>query len=177
MNQNIHLLANGILSLPTDLWVPVTDRIAPITSHQISTGVFYQLKDWVNLSYEAYYKRLNNVIDYKDGVSSFNSSSEKWEDKVAQGIGEAYGMEFLVQRDKGNTTGWVSYTLSWAFREYANGEINAGKRFYDRFDSRHQVNIVVTHKFDENIDATMSWVYNSGNRVPVPIASFLFNIK
>lgn len=179
MNQNIHLLANGILSLPTDLWVPVTDRIAPITSHQISTGVFYQLKDWVNLSYEAYYKRLNNVIDYKDGVSSFNSSSEKWEDKVAQGIGEAYGMEFLVQRDKGNTTGWVSYTLSWAFREYSNGEINAGKRFYDRFDSRHQVNIVVTHKFDENIDATMSWVYNSGNRVPVPIASYYdpYNIE
>ncbi|MDD2488897.1 MAG: TonB-dependent receptor [Bacteroidales bacterium] len=172
MNQNIHLLANGILSLPTDLWVPVTQKIAPITSHQISGGVFYQLKDWANLSFEAYYKKLNNVIDYKDGISSFNSSSDKWEEKVAQGKGEAYGMEFLVQRDKGKTTGWISYTLSWAFREYPNGEINAGKRFYDRYDSRHQFNIVITHEFNDKIDATAAWVYNSGNRVSVPIASY-----
>ena len=131
MNQNIHLLANGIISLPTDLWVPVTERIAPITSHQVSAGMFYELKDWANFSYEAYYKKLNNVIDYKDGVSSFNSGAEKWEDKVAQGKGEAYGMEFMVQREKGNTTGWISYTLSWAFRgEFEGGEINAGKKVF-----------------------------------------------
>lgn len=172
MNQNIHLLANGILSLPTDLWVPVTEKISPITSHQVSGGLFYQLKDWANLSCEAYYKKLNNVIDYKDGISSFNSSSEKWEEKVAQGKGEAYGMEFLVQRDKGKTTGWISYTLSWSFREFPGGEINGGKRYYDKYDSRHQINIVITHKFNDKIDATAAWVYNSGNRVSVPIASY-----
>lgn len=172
MNQNIHLLANGIISLPTDLWVPVTERIAPITSHQISGGMFYELKDFANFSYEAYYKKLNNVIDYKDGVSSFNSGAEKWEDKVAQGKGEAYGMEFMVQREKGNTTGWISYTLSWAFREFEGGEINAGKRYFDRYDSRNQLNIVVTHKFSDKIDATAAWYYNSGNRVSVPIASY-----
>lgn len=172
MNQNIHLLANGILSLPTDLWVPVTERIAPITSHQISAGLFYELKEWANLSYELYYKKLNNVIDYKDGVSSFNSGAEKWEDKVAQGKGEAYGMEVMVQREKGNTTGWISYTLSWAYREFAGGEINGGKKYFDRYDSRNQLNIVVTHKFSDMVDATAAWYYNSGNRVSVPIASY-----
>jgi outer membrane cobalamin receptor len=175
MNQNIHLLANGIISLPTDLWVPVTENISPITSHQISGGLFYQLKDWANISCEGYYKKLNNIIDYKDGISSFNTS-ENWEEKVAQGIGEAYGMEFLVQRDKGSTTGWISYTLSWAFREFPNGEINGGKRYYDRYDSRHQINIVVTHKFSEKIDVTAAWVYNSGNRMSVPVASYYNNV-
>lgn len=173
MNQNIHLLANGLLSLPTDLWVPVTDRIKPITSHQISGGVFYGLKDWANLSLEAYYKKLNNVIDYKDGVSTFNTS-ENWEEKVGQGFGEAYGMEFLLQRDKGNTTGWISYTLSWAFREYPNGEINGGKRFNDRYDSRHQINIVLTHKFNKYVDFTAAWVFSSGNRVSVPVAEYYY---
>lgn len=171
MSQNIHLLANGIISLPTDLWVPVTENISPITSHQLSTGAFYQLKDWANISCEAYYKKLNNVIDYKDGISSFNTS-ENWQEKVAQGFGETYGMEFLIQRDKGNTTGWISYTLSWAFREFPNGEINGGKRYYDRYDSRHQINIVLTHKFNEKIDITGSWVYNSGNRMSVAVASY-----
>lgn len=172
MSQNIHLLANGILSSPTDLWVPVTEKIKPIISHQVSAGVFYQLKNWANLSYEAYYKKLNDVIDYKDGVSSFNSSAEKWEEKVAQGKGEAYGMEFMVQRENGRTTGWISYTLSWAFREFESGEINGGKRYYDKYDSRNQLNIVLTHKLSKNIDVTAAWYYNTGNRVTVPIASY-----
>lgn len=171
MNQNIHLLANGIVSMPTDLWVPVTEKIKPITTHQLSGGLFYSLKDWVNISAEGYYKKLNNVIDYKDGISSF-STSENWESKVDQGFGEAYGMEFMAQRNNGNTTGWISYTLSWAYREFPNGGINGGRRYFDKYDSRHQINITLIHKFSEKFDIAASWVFNTGSRVSIPIASY-----
>lgn len=171
MNQNIHLLANGIISMPTDLWVPVNERVDPIYAHQLSAGVFYNLDFLGNFSLEGYYKKLNNVIDYKDGVSSF-TTSENWEDKIAQGFGEAYGIEFLAQRNKGNTSGWISYTLSWAFREFPTGEINNGVKYYDKYDSRNQVNVTLLHKFNDRLDFAISWVFNTGSRVSVPIASY-----
>lgn len=171
MNQNIHLLANGMFSLPTDLWVPVTKNIKPVTSHQVSLGLFYKLKDICEMSVEGYYKQLYNVIDYKDGVSSFNNS-ENWESKVAQGNGKAYGMEFNIQRQKGSFTGWISYTLSWSKRQYDNGEISGGKEFYDRFDVRHQLNVVLSKKFGKGFELTSAFVINSGSRMNIPIATY-----
>ncbi len=43
MNQYIHLLSNTGIGLPTDLWVPSTDRIAPQHSSQISAGIAKEL--------------------------------------------------------------------------------------------------------------------------------------
>lgn len=171
MNQNIHLLANGIFSLPTDLWIPVTKNIKPITSHQVSCGTFLQLFNGIDFSLEGYYKILNNVIDYKDGISSFNNS-DGWEDKVAQGDGKAYGMEFTAQRNKGKITGWISYTLSWSKRKYPNGEINNGEEFYDRFDARHQFNAALSWEINKRWDITAAFVINSGSRTNVAIAQY-----
>ena len=171
MNQNIHLLSNGIFSFPTDMWLPVTENIKPISSHQVSAGVFLHGFWDLDFSVEGYYKILNNVIDYKDGVSSFNNS-EGWEEKVAQGKGKAYGMEVSAQRNKGNITGWVAYTLSWSKRQYDGGEINAGKEFYDRFDVRHQFNAVATWQVNKQWDITLSFVINSGSRTNVPVANY-----
>ncbi|MBO6118094.1 MAG: TonB-dependent receptor [Bacteroidales bacterium] len=171
MRQNIHLLSNGLFSLPTDLWVPVTELIKPITSNQVSAGVFWQIKEGINAGMEAYYKKLDKVIDYKDGVSSFNNS-ENWEQKVAQGSGKAYGAELSIQKNTGRLTGWIAYTLSWSKRVYPGGEINNGKEFYDRFDVRHQFNAVASVRLSEKWDVTASFVINSGARTNVPIASY-----
>jgi hypothetical protein len=38
MNQYVHLLSNTGASLPTDLWVPATDRIGPQQSQQVALG-------------------------------------------------------------------------------------------------------------------------------------------
>ena len=39
MQQNIHLLTNAGLGLPTDLWVPSTGRVRPQQSWQLAGGV------------------------------------------------------------------------------------------------------------------------------------------
>ena len=69
MSQYVHLLSNSFVSLPTDLWVPVTKRIKPMKSHQFSIGAFYNLKNIIDLSGELYYKSMSNLIEYKDGAS------------------------------------------------------------------------------------------------------------
>lgn len=164
MSQYIHLLSNSSISLPTDLWVPVTKRIEPMHSHQVSAGLFYNLNNIVDLSVEAYYKSMSNLLEYRDGAT-FLGSSTGWEDKVAMGRGWAYGVEFLAQKTVGNTTGWLGYT--WAKTERLfdrpGEEINFGKVFPAKYDRRHDISLVVSHKFSAKFDAALTWVYATGN--------------
>lgn len=164
MSQYIHLLSNSSVSLPTDLWVPVTKRIKPMVSHQYSAGVFYTLPGVADFSVEGYYKIMDNLLEYKDGAS-FMGASSNWEDKVSMGRGVAYGIEFLAQRSFGNTSGWLGYTWSKADRIFdrPGHEINGGKVFPAKYDRRHDVSLTLMHKFSDRFDISGSWVFSTGN--------------
>ena len=164
MTQYVHLLSNSSLSLPTDLWVPVTSKIVPMNAHQVSLGAFYELPRLFDISLEGYYKTMDNLLEYKDGASFFGSS-ETWENKVCLGKGWAYGIEFLVQRSFGKTTGWIGYTWAHAKRQFDREgmEINGGKEFPAKYDRRHDLSITVQHKFSDRFDLSGTWVFSSGN--------------
>jgi outer membrane cobalamin receptor len=164
MTQYVHLLSNSSLSLPTDLWVPVTKNIVPMNAHQVSLGAFYELPKLFDISIEGYYKTMDNLLEYKDGASFFGSS-ENWENKVCMGKGWAYGVEFLVQRSFGKTTGWIGYTWAHAKRQFDREGmvINQGKVFPAKYDRRHDLSITVQHKFNDRIDLSGTWVFSSGN--------------
>lgn len=159
--QYIHLLTSSSLSLPTDLWVPITKNIKPMSANQYSLGAYYEgLKDW-EFSVETYYKNMNNVLDYKDG-SNFVGISTGWEENVEMGKGRSYGIEFLAQKTTGRSTGWIAYTLSKSDRIFPDKGINKGLRFPYKYDRRHNINIVFNHKFSNKIDICSSWTYYSG---------------
>ncbi len=164
MSQNVHLLSNSYVSLPTDLWVPVTKRIKPMRSHQYSVGAIYNLNDVVDLSVEGYYKSMHNLIEYKDGAT-FLGSSTGWEDKVVMGDGWAYGVELLAQKSIGKTTGWIGYTWAKSERLFnrPGQELNYGKVFPAKYDRRHDVSFVVSHKFSDQFDLSGTWVFSTGN--------------
>ena len=164
MSQYIHLLSNSNLSLPTDLWVPVTKRIVPMNSKQYSVGLFYNLNDVVDLSVESYYKSMDNLIEYKDGAG-FGASTTGWEDKVSMGRGWSYGVEFRAQKTVGKTTGWLAYTWSKAERKFdkPGQEINNGNVFPAKYDRRHNISLTMNHKFSDRFDLSGTWVYYSGN--------------
>ena len=164
MTQYVHMLSNNNLSLPSDLWVPVTARIRPMHSHQVSLGLFYQLKNWADFSVEGYYKTMDNLIEYKDGATFFGAATG-WEDKVCMGRGWSYGVEFLLQRTFGNTTGWLGYTWSKSERLFnrPGEELNFGRKFPAKYDRRHDISLTVAHKFNDRIDIAGTWVFSSGN--------------
>jgi len=173
MSQYIHLLSNSNISLPTDLWVPVTKRISPMQSNQYSAGLFYNFKNIVDFSVEGYYKSMNNLIEYKDGAS-FLGSSTGWEDKVVMGRGWAYGIEFLAQKTVGKTTGWIGYTWSKTERLFdrPGQEINQGVAFPAKYDRPHSFSLVVMHKFSNRFDIAGTWVFNSGNCGTLALQNF-----
>ena len=164
MTQYVHLLSNSSLSLPTDLWVPVTAKIVPMNAHQVSLGAFYELPQGFDISLEGYYKKMDNLLEYRDGASFFGSS-EKWEEKVCLGKGWAYGVELLVQRSFGKTTGWVGYTWAHAKRRFDREGmmINNGEVFPAKYDRRHDLSITVQHRFSDRFDLSATWVFSSGN--------------
>lgn len=169
MTQYIHLLSNPGIGLPTDLWVPVTKNILPQRSNQISAGIFYKLKNDIDFSIEGFYKEMNNIIDYIDGATFFGSATN-WENKVAMGKGLAYGAEFLVRKNSGDLTGWIGYTLSWANKTI--DKINYGKTYWDRYDRRHDISIVMIYKIDDNKDMGLTWVYGTGYPVTISTQNF-----
>jgi hypothetical protein len=170
MNQYIHMVSNTGLSLQTDLWVPTTDRIKPQQSKQIALGM---VKDFIEhdltFSLEGYYKKMDNVLGYKEGATFFvvndpDLAAEKnWEDNVTSGKSWSYGMEFLLRKSAGKLTGWIGYTLSWTLMQFDS--VNSGRKFYARYDRRHDISIVTNYKLSEHISLSGTWVYGTGNSI------------
>lgn len=176
MNQYVHLLSNTGLGLPTDLWVPTTDRIAPQQSQQVAIGFAKDLdRPALTFTLEGYYKVMNNILNYKEGSSflSFNGENANelsWEDNVTSGRGWSYGAEFLVQKKTGRFSGWVGYTLSWTYWKFP--ELNFGKTFFPRYDRRHDLSVVGIYELGKRITLSATWVYGTGNALTLPIATY-----
>lgn len=167
MSQYVHQLASGNLSLPSDLWVPITGKIPPVKSRIVSAGGYYGgLEGW-EFSLELYWKKLDNVLEYLDGKRAFTSSSG-WEANVAVGEGRSYGAELYVRKTVGRTTGSVSYTLSKSDRIFRNGSINNGKWFPFVYDRRHNLCVDVNQRIGKRIDLSAVWRFDSGHWMTVP---------
>lgn len=171
MSQYVHLLAFGGVSMPSDLWVPVSREIKPMLSKQVSGEVHYVFGGGWDFSAEGYYKTMKNQIDYLDGASIL-PEYKNWKEHVAMGKGKAYGLEVQVQKSAGKTTGWINYTLSWANRQFPGGEINYGKKYPAKYDSRHGVNIALMHQFSRNLDISAAWVFHTGARATVALEKY-----
>ncbi|MDR1343408.1 MAG: TonB-dependent receptor [Prevotellaceae bacterium] len=169
MAQYVHLLTNSNLGMPTDLWVPTTDMLRPQYSDQVAAGLACNFRSEYELSLEGYYKTMSNVIEYKEGASVFDVHSQ-WEDKVLQGEGRSYGMEFFAQKKTGSFTGWIGYTLSWSDRQFE--ALNHGKRFSYKYDRRHDISIVLMQKFGKRVEVSGTWVFGSGSCVTIPVGIF-----
>ncbi len=176
MNQYVHLLSNTGLGLPTDLWVPTTDRVNPQQSDQVAFGFAKDLeKPALTLTWEGYYKNMNQILSYKEGASFLSLSGENandlsWEDNVTAGRGWSYGTEFLVQKKTGRLSGWVGYTLSWTKWKFP--ELNFGETFYPRYDRRHDISVVGIFELNKRVTLSAVWVYGTGNALTVPLSRF-----
>lgn len=167
MAQYVHLLSSGQISLPTDLWVPITENIRPVISDQFSLGAYYDgLKGW-EFSLEGYWKEMRNILEYKDGIFVLGSMGG-WEDKVTMGNGRAYGMEFFVQKTMGKLTGWLAYTLAKSDRHFPDGSINNGIRFPYKYDRRHNLNINLNWAVSKKVDINATWSYLTGGLLTHP---------
>jgi hypothetical protein len=178
MNQYMHLLSNTGIGLPTDLWVPATSKAPYMSSQQWAAGVAKDfLKKGYDVAIEGYYKEMKNVLGYREGASFLavgaNSESVGWETNVTSGRGWSYGGELLLRKNTGKFTGWIGYTLSWTQLQF--DALNFGKKFYARYDRRHDISVVGVYKLSRRITLSATWVYGTGNAITLPLTNYRAN--
>jgi hypothetical protein len=165
--QYVHLASTSAVSLPTDLWVPSSSAIKPKFAKQYAFGYFKNLKDnMFETSLEAYYKEMTNLIEYKEGVLPEDNTNTNSDNAFTFGDGDSYGLELLLKKSKGKTTGWIGYTLSKTTRYF--DEVNNGISFPAKYDRRHDVSITATHKLSKSWVLSGVFVYASGNSITLP---------
>jgi hypothetical protein len=129
---------------PLDVWEPVGTYIKPQRGDQYAVGYASTVADGgYEVSVEAYYKGLYNVLDFVEGSDVI--LNPRVETALLQGIGRAYGLEAFVRKQVGDVTGWISYTLSKSeqrFRVGENGGINAGEWFPSPIDKTHELSVI-----------------------------------
>ncbi|MDR6197655.1 TonB-dependent receptor [Siphonobacter sp. SORGH_AS_0500] len=178
MNQYVHMLSNTGIGLPTDLWVPTTNRVKPQQSEQIAAGFAKDLtKSGLTFTLEGYYKRMNNIISYKEGASFLviddpeTAGQVDWQQNVTSGKGWSYGVEALLQKKVGRFSGWAGYTLSWTQWQFP--ELNDGKKFFPRYDRRHDISLVGVYELSPRITLSGTWVYGTGNALTIPTGKYM----
>ncbi|MEM9546089.1 MAG: carboxypeptidase-like regulatory domain-containing protein [Bacteroidota bacterium] len=161
MRQYIQLLAFEGIGLPTDLWLPTTERVRPQDSWQVALGAAKTINNDYEVSVEAYYKSMKNLIAYKDGEGLFDTND--WQDRITQGDGDSYGLEVFLQKKTGRLSGWLGYTLSWSNRQF--DDLNFGQEFPYKYDRRHDLSIVTNYELKPSVSFSAAWIFGTGNAI------------
>lgn len=167
--QYIQVATNNSAGLPLDRWVPADAFIPPIRADQVSIGLFKNLnQDSWEISAEAYYKDFRNLVDLRQGASVI--LTDNVETELLTGNGYAYGTEFLIRKNVGKTTGWLSYTYSRTWRRIEG--ISDDRWYNPRFDRPHDLTLVLNHEFNKQWSAGMTFIYTTGQAVTFPVGSY-----
>ncbi len=170
--QYLHLVSNTAGGTPLDIYIPSDEYIKPQVADQVAAGYFRNFRNnMFEASVEAYYKNLQNQIDFKDNADLLlNNNIER---EILSGSGKAYGVELMIKKQKGKLSGWLSYT--WSHSERTINSINNGNPYPVRQDRPHSVNIVTTYQLGRRWEIGGTWVFASGNAITMPSGGFLYN--
>lgn len=167
--QYLQVASNSSAGLPIDRWILAGTYVPPIRGDQVSVGIFKNLNDNIwEVSLEGYYKDFKNVIDLRQGANIL--FTDNVETEILTGNGYASGVEALLRKNVGKTTGWLSYTYSRTWRKVEG--VSFDQWYNPRFDRPHDLTLVVNHEFNKRWSAGMTFVYTTGQAVTFPIGSY-----
>lgn len=161
MSQPSHRISSLYLDLPTNMWLPSTERIRPSRSREVAAGLYSNISSALHLNVEGWYKHMYNLIEYAGPYTVFPPLSD-WERGFKPGQGRSWGTELDFGYNDGRTEVNVYYTLSWTQRKFDD--------FYrgwysDRNDNRHKLTLMARHKFSKRFELYGAWNYHTGNRI------------
>lgn len=175
MRQYIHMLSNTTSISPTDIWKLSDTFVKPQIGDQASLGYYRNFKNnTIEGSIEGYYKRINNMLDFKSGAQIV--LNEQIETDIIGGLGKAYGIEFLLKKKTGKLNGWLSYTYSRTMikvdGEHITENINQGEYYPASYDKPHSLNVLANWKFSRRLSISSNLAYSTGRPITYPIAKY-----
>ena len=176
MRQYIHLISNTTSATPIDLWQVSNEYLPPQIADNYSLGYFVNIKDnrW-ETSAEIFYKKMQNLIEYKDFPSLFLNNH--LETELLSGMGRAYGGELYIRRLKGKWTGWISYTYSQTELKVTSKDgtesINDGNWYPSNYNKPHTFNLVLDRKLRYKGAFSFVLTYNTGRPLTAIESSYI----
>lgn len=131
------------------LWVGMDSTATPARATHWTGGFEYDIQPGFTAEIEGYYKRMQNVGEAQT-LESDHSAEDPTDNAMLfyYGRGEAFGVDFDLQRSQGFWTGRLGYSLGWAVRDFE--QLNDAKPFYASYDKRHNANLVLSKAFVHN---------------------------
>ncbi len=169
--QYIHLSPLSSVSLPSDLWIPSTSVVRPQLSDQLAITWSQITKRYLeNFSLALFGKKMQNQMEWKNGVIAGYSDSPNLDDDLIFGRGYAYGLELKASKEKEKFSWNVNYTLSKTMRVFE--ELNDGLPFPAKYDRTHDLNLTLKTELGNWVFAGM-FKLASGTTLTLPKSKYL----
>ncbi len=178
MRQYISLISNTAAMTPIDIWKTSNTHIRPQIGDQVIVGYFRNFSgNSIETSVEAYYKHINNLLEYKDGAVLL--LNEILEADLLEGRGRAYGIEFMGKKKTGRLTGWASYVYSRSERlvrgNFPEETINLGKYYPSNYDKPHSVKFFGNYRITQRWSLSANCIYGTGRPFTAPYSKYLID--
>ena len=171
INQYINLVSNSTVMNPADLWKMSNTYSKPLRCDQYALGYYRNFrKNMFETSLEIYYKRLTNIIEYKDGASLLLNPNLDADLLNAKGYN--YGVELYVRKNSGRLTGWLTYSYSVSKRR-TNGitpseQVNKNEYFPSIYDKPHNLNVIGSYHLSKRWRFSWAFSFSTGRPVTLP---------
>lgn len=180
MSQFINLISNTTVMSPTDVYHLSGSGSKPVLCDQVALGYFRNFKNnALEASAEIYFKKLHNILEYKDGAELL--MNDDLASDLVNATGHGYGLELSLKKNSGRLTGWANYTYSRSLR-HTTGLLKAeqinGNRYYPSgSDQPHNVVLVGNYHLTRRWMASATFNYSTGRPVTLPELKYEFNGK
>jgi hypothetical protein len=171
--QFLHSIRDEELPLGLDTWILVGEKAPHVVSDQLQLGVEgYPREGWF-ASLEGYYRTFDGVV-----TLNFADNPNDDLDDYLPGTGRSYGADFLLRKNTGRTTGWV--TVSWlnanrSFPDFQSGlEVAPEITYPPIFDRRLDVDLVLQREIRPGWKAGLRWNFGTGLPYTKPLASYAY---
>ena len=179
MAQYLHLISNTNSPTPIDVWAPSGKYIDPQLLDQVAVGYFKIFdNNRYNLEVEAFYKTIQNRLDYIDGAELI--ANDAIEQVLLEGQARAGGLEVLFRKNEGKLTGWIAYTLSRSEQQTPGRTpsevgINYGNWYATPYDKTHDISITTNYDLNKRWNLSSNFIYQTGQPITYPNAQYQFS--
>jgi len=177
MDQFINLISNTSVMSPSDVYKLSSPNFKPLVCTQIALGYFRNFQNnEFETSLEVYYKKLDNIMDYRNGASIF--MNDRLEADLLKASGYNYGAELFLKKNSGKLTGWISYTFSSSMRHttspYPADQINSNCYYPSSFDKPHNLVVMANYHLTRRWWISGTFTYRTGQPVTLPEYKYTF---
>ncbi len=180
ISQFINLISNTTVMSPTDVYKLSSPQTKPVICDQVALGYFRNFnQNALEASAEIYYKKLQNILEYRDGAELLMNND--LESDLLNASGYNYGVELSIKKNTGKLTGWANYTYSRSLRHTNSAvkadQINGNRIFASGSDQPHNIVLVGNYHLTRRWMFSGTFNYSTGRPVTLPELKYEYNGK